>query len=101
MFHVGQKVVCINDNFNGGFGDETDPVKGGIYTIRDIRPWRNGHDAGFLFFEINNLARHYEGGFMECSYNVKKFKPLEERKTDISSLVALLNPINHKQLEDA
>lgn len=57
MFHVGQKVVCIADAFSLGFLGEVFPVKGAVYTIRDIVT--DGDGAGLRLEEIVNKPCRY------------------------------------------
>jgi len=95
-FRVGQKVVCINDTWNEYHAqvvralDVVLPVKGEIYTIRSIivRP----HRSDLLLHEIINPIIEYDIGPAEQHFNVLRFKPVVERKTDISIFKAMLNP---------
>jgi len=93
-FHVGQRVVCVDDE---GFkrpafyGCEIFPVKDNIYTIRQIAPSPEG-EAGFHLFEIVNKPRAYLIGCVEPYFLARRFRPLQERKTDISIFENLLVP---------
>lgn len=89
-FHVGQKVVCVH-----AFVDEVRfptlciPVRGGIYTIRAII---QGHDGirlrdGLLLEEITN-GLGPRG--IEYNFNPERFRPVVERKTDISVFTEML-----------
>lgn len=88
MFRVGQKVVCVN----AGAIDRGKPlVRNRIYTIRAIqsevaRPQRG---VGLFLEEVVN-GLHPSG--KEYGYYSDRFRPVVERKTDISCLKALLNP---------
>ena len=86
-FRVGQKVVCISER-TGGYGTETFPLVGGIYTIRAIETGRpaNVHPVGLWFEEIVNFPMHYEGYKhpTECSFSAFRFRPIVERKASIS-----------------
>ena len=95
-FHVGQRVVCVNDEWQDWWPHYEywwphKPIKGHIYTIRAVRydPIRKGD--GVLLYEIHNPERLWgdgntgEGGFMAY-----KFRPLTERKTDISVFKRIL-----------
>jgi hypothetical protein len=89
-FRVGQKVVCNrNTKWEGGFQDEIDPIYGHIYTIRGIVHYPFG-PAGLLLVEIVNAPRSYEEGFYECDFQAPNFRPVVERKTDISVFTAML-----------
>lgn len=96
MFYVNQKVVCIDDRWTMALtlrgrikrwllGHDVDPVKGRIYTIRDI--YLKYGATWLRFHELHNP----EGlGLSEPRYKSIAFRPLIERKTDISALEALL-----------
>jgi hypothetical protein len=95
-FRVGQKVLCINDQWNEYHANiarrlgVTLPVLGGIYTIRaiEIRPQR----GDLYFVEIVNPIIEYDIGRAEQGFHVARFRPVVERKTDISVFRAMLNP---------
>lgn len=91
MFYVGQKVVCIDD--------KPDPLgrpiwvkKDEIYTISDIFFWC--HCMALRLTEAPS-------NFNLIGWKSDMFRPIVEKKTDISIFTALLNPANHKHLEDA
>jgi hypothetical protein len=81
MFRVGQKVVCVIDKDGG-----RDDVYGG------------GHSAGLRSGDIYVVTRApNEGGFMSVagiygSWCRTRFRPVVERKTDISIFKAMLTP---------
>ena len=101
-FHVGQKVVCVNAEWDDPHWCKftpNRPVAGGVYTIREIHS-AFPHRVGFYLDELPNpvviwVERTGEGAFLST-----RFRPVIERKTDISVFTALLNPANHKHLED-
>lgn len=101
MFYVGQKVVCIVDATAWRHGrGEIKPQKGSIYTVRTIMPsFRFRGEATIMLVEIVNKPREYAEGFVECSFRAIRFRPVVERKTDISIFQKLLDPANHRQLE--
>ena|SRR5882672_1886203 len=93
-FHVGQKVVCVNDDCieAGVLG----PLKKGrIYTIREtgLRAWTDGAPCVRLT-EIIRGPLCCEGGEEECDtpYWASRFRPIVRRKTDISVFTAMLKP---------
>lgn len=95
MFRVGQKVVCVDampkpTNSLGMHG----LAEKMIYTIRRI-------SGGSVWLE--EILRPSGWAvcrlFAECPYDARRFRPLVERKTDISVFTALLNPT--KQIERA
>jgi hypothetical protein len=72
-WHLGQKVVCINDSFSRSIVEWCDalPVAGEVYTIRAIRfgidPITWVGDVGFLLVEIVNPSnsKGHEPGFLQ------------------------------------
>lgn len=89
-FNVGQKVECIKRDRWTFFSGEIVPVFKGIYTIRaiDVDP-----EGTFLrFVEIVNAPAEYDNGYGECSFWIRRFRPVVERKTDISIFTAILTP---------
>lgn len=93
-FRIGQQVQCVGgpEAFRGGYGDETKPVKGNIYTVRGIRGFSIGvfSAVGIVVEEIHNEARLYLAGMIEVHFHVVHFRPVH--KTDISIFTAMLTP---------
>ena len=95
-FAIGQKVVCVRDDWkNSVFGSsvrgtgERYPVKDGVYTVI-------GHDwlfladqPGVMIAEVNN----------DCIWAEQNFGPIEPRETDISVFQKLL--VNPKEKIEA
>jgi hypothetical protein len=95
-FAIGQRIVCVCDDWkNAFFGlsvretGERYPVKDGIYTVI-------GHDwlmladrPGVIIAEVNN----------DCIWAEQNFRLIEPRKTDISVFQKLL--VNPKKKVDA
>lgn len=99
MFYVGQKVVCVSDEpknpcvLNGRIlADDywpNFPKKGKIYTVRGF--FCDDPDlCGIYLVELINPVRHYTKGFVEGGFRAENFRPLEERKTDISIFTEML-----------
>jgi hypothetical protein len=80
-WHVGMKVVCVKP-----FGDEL--MKGNVYTIT----WLGG---GSVFRHVPHCR--VNGG--EQAWMLERFRPVHDRKTDISIFTRMLNP--QKQEERA
>lgn len=74
MFRVGMNVVCINDS-------NTELVRAGsVYTI--VRVYK----------EFLELAGIMPNGHPLPGMNASRFRPIVERKTDISLFKAMLTP---------
>lgn len=87
-FHVGQKVVCVDDRW---VEDEPQlPMAGVVYTIREIDAGDDG--LYFRLHELVNPVRKYRYAEMEASFEAAAFRPVAERKTDISIFRAMLEP---------
>jgi len=103
MFHIGQKVVCVNDfpSIPGrtcGF-HLSGLTKGQIYTVRWVGFW--GVPNFFAEAESVRLEEIFRGAdpfcpdnqhFFDTPYYAQRFQPLIERKTDISIFTAMLTP---------
>ncbi len=83
----GQKVVCINDTFNGFVKAVYTqlPVKGATYTIREVFLGREkivkGGDSatvGLLLNELTNPPDPFHVGKQELGFSSERFAPLEE-----------------------
>lgn len=90
-FHVGQKIECIKLTFNPAWRGKRRPVVGRIYTVRDVGVrHQGGVDCEGVWLDeiINPLhpSGHEYGFFAAC------FRPVVERKTDISIFTAMLTP---------
>ena len=85
MFRVGQKVVCIkggNITHNGFV-----PVTGGIYTVRGF--FRGQYDGSpRIWLEEYIHPEKIDG--IEIGWNATRFRPIVERKTDISIFTEIL-----------
>ncbi|ASY62500.1 hypothetical protein SJ05684_c10420 [Sinorhizobium sojae CCBAU 05684] len=91
-FYVGQKVVLaepygadaiIRATING----DVLPSPEVVYTIRRIRP----PFEGIVFILLNELVNHTTPGTDdEASFNAARFRPVVDRKTDISVFTDML-----------
>ncbi|TGE29778.1 hypothetical protein [Hymenobacter metallicola] len=75
LFHVGQQIVCTNDDFTLLLVQNPNieaPKRGPIYTVRQncIFP----HAVGLLLEEIRN--EHVAPGFPEANFNQDRFAPV-------------------------
>jgi len=99
MFHVGQKVVCVNDVWVRIWDDVECPlVKGEVYTIagfsapdKSIGPDRIIRMiSGVILQEVSNpTAKRGE----DCGFCPTRFRPLVEKKTDITVFTEMLRPV--------
>ncbi len=93
MFYVGQKVCCVNypvravEQWRRKYPDANFPILGQVYTIRAIDVWFG--ETLLRFVEVNNAHLPSD---MEAGFSARHFRPLVERKTDISIFEAMLNP---------
>jgi hypothetical protein len=100
-FHVGQKVVLVNDD-KGGEGVPKSvasrygavfPAKGPVYTVRDIRYATATGEELLLLVELDNSHVCAPLGVtLEPGFAAYRFRPVAERKTDISCFTAMLEP---------
>jgi|HubBroStandDraft_1064217.scaffolds.fasta_scaffold151794_2 hypothetical protein len=105
-FHIGQRVVCITD-MHEDYGSHwalccpNRPRKGEVYTIRGTETIMDV--TGCWLEEIVNPIKENWGcgcGPREPGFLVENFRPLIERKTDISAFHELLAPTSPRVLED-
>jgi hypothetical protein len=88
-FHVGQKVVCVNVSANSVGYSPPELVRGRIYIVAGIDEASDfERDIGLYLVGINPTP--IEG--LSDSFKSWRFRPIVERKTDISALKALLVP---------
>ena len=107
MFHIGQRIICVDDRFVGEnhVFDPTFtlrcpnlPVKSRVYTVRGFVVPYVGYPGtpGILLEEIINPPCPYFEGTFEPSFFPAHFQPITDRKTDISVFTAMLNDIPEK-----
>jgi hypothetical protein len=88
-FQVGQKVACVK---NGSWCDNRDRlVLGEVYTIRRLVV----DDDGDLIFQLHEIQRSPEARQFwgdDVGYAAFRFRPVVERKTDISIFTKMLKP---------
>lgn len=84
-FHVGQKVVCVRAPVSAPYGPwRVHPKLNEIYTVRDFKEV----DSIWLVELINDIG--ISG--TEAGFCISRFRPIVEKKTDISIFTAMLNP---------
>lgn len=90
-FHVGQKVVCVSGPLIKVLDGRPLPTVGDVYTIRAIkRGFHRDFGRSVLLNEIVSPT-HPEDG-QELGFFAIRFRPVIERKTDISIFTAMLKP---------
>jgi hypothetical protein len=94
-FYIGQKVVCVDDKPTR-FGRLL--TKGATYTIRTFLPRIEYFevDDGVHLVEIH-LPLH-ELWQTECGFFASRFRPLDERKTDIAVFTKILDGVRSKEI---
>ena len=99
-FHVGQKVVCVDDHFNCGYARLVKtPIKGQVYTIRRLYTFKacTGSVVTIVHLEeIVNPVLKWDAGVMEAGFVPRRFRPVVQRKTDISLFTSMLNPFRER-----
>jgi len=88
MFRVGQKVVCVDASPITPGSIFTGAQEGGIYTVRWVGPYEDEPCIRLQETQRDCWVR----GVRDLPYRSCRFRPLVERKTDISIFKALLNP---------
>lgn len=102
-FHVGQKVVCVDAKSK--IGRRTPLVRGATYTVRwsglFANHWTNGVSVPCV--RVAEITRpcldditNEDTPFGSC-----RFRPVIERKTDISIFTEMLTPKNSRVTERA
>jgi len=114
MFSPGQEVLCVKVSDHRRWEEVREfvphrPRKGRKYVVRDVEDgfiWSDGQPEQLVrLVEVVNprCAWHTTPGprIMEMGFPCTWFAPIKRTETDISIFTALLNPANHKVLEDA
>lgn len=103
MFYLGQKVVCINDTPQSPFRPCLDGLtKGNVYTIRWIGDYFDIYDQTTnLCIRVEEILRLLDNRYIQdMPYLASRFRPLIEKKTDISVFEKLLIPTKTRELEN-
>lgn len=79
-FHVGQKVVCINDRFKNVSIDQG-IRKGQVYTVRWTGQYRHYVDGDFYGIKLMELHRGMDDGpegygAVDMPFRASRFRPL-------------------------
>lgn len=102
-FYVGQKVVCVYAGGDPAFDDWDESeriVVGQIYTIRRVYIDHDGEDCVWLDeVQRSHLSRIDWGP--DVGYGAYRFRPVVERKTDISIFEEILRNTKAPVTDDA
>jgi len=98
-FRVGQKVVCVDvscryDHLRAPWNVPVPLVKGRVYTVSGTE--NGGGHPGVYLCEVRSNWPPFPNGD-ERSFALYRFRPLIERKTDISVFKAMLTPASKKE----
>lgn len=90
MFHVGQKVVCIDPTWGtSGFLQRTNcpnlPTLNEVYTVRDIIC--HNENVFVRLVGILNPPVRCHSGITEAVFEAHKYRPVVERKTDVGMAI--------------
>jgi hypothetical protein len=91
MFYIGQKVVCIDASPISTPSVNTpiySLIKNKVYHVHDIKAF----PASSRFYGDIALGVNKDRTGIDF-WHSDRFKPLEEKKTDISIFTAMLNPV--------
>lgn len=93
MFRIGQRVVCVNDRWITLNGENVPRAKK-IYTVRSINAGCVNQESTYIrLIEVRNPPIQYANAYCEAAFDVEGFRPLIEKKTDISIFTKLLNNV--------
>lgn len=97
-FYVGQKVVCVDDEDTNASGIQ-ELQEGRIYTVlrvsRDTGDYPPGpprlRSSGYVVWLAEIEVRPAVGN-PDCPFSAGRFRPVVDRKTDITVFTDMLNP---------
>lgn len=99
-FRVGMKVACIDDEPHSLYtpwahhSDMDGLKKGTVYTVRSVGLY-NGVPCIWLHEIVRGIARGWEE-LGEAGFSPKRFRPVVERKTDISFAHEILRKVSDR-----
>jgi hypothetical protein len=93
MFHVGQKVVCVNDSSYAvlGWFPGEGLKKWAVYTVRGTGVAIDGGPG----VGLNELILTGGAKDQDLYYMASRFRPITERKTDISVFTEILDKVTN------
>lgn len=99
MFRVGQKVVCVDAEFEAIAANyfSSLPARDEIYTVRAIGKLPSDMQPGIALVEIIGNEQPFSP-IGEWGFEATRFRPFVERKTDISIFTEMLRPNSVREL---
>lgn len=97
LFFVGQRVVCIDDDWDHDDDCKNYPVKGCVYTIRGFGDSPDPGESIFLEEIVNPPYDYPQWGRWEPSFLIERFRPV--KNTSIEVFQSLLAPTPARKLE--
>ena len=100
-FRIGQKVVCVDDEWDKNhrlvlsIPGMRFPKRGHIYTVREFFVDPTG-GVSLRLVELVNVVVQYAEGTFEPGWGCRRFRPVVDRKTDISIFTDLLKTSKQK-----
>lgn len=98
MFYVGQKVVCVDDEFIDPSWEFVPykPTKNKVYTVLKyaLERFDTCTDFALWLVELPNPHVDWVNGFREIGFWSARFRPLVEKKTSIELFQKMLLPNN-------
>ena len=88
MFEIGQHVVCVDDDYTKrvleifDIYDGSLPVRGTVYTVREVFAWGAGHVSIRLAELVNLKMPVRDFGMVEPGFNPSRFRPLKKLKVE-------------------
>jgi hypothetical protein len=96
MFRIGQKVVCVDDGpiDERYIGFKMEIARGEIYTVRWVGPSPHPDYLGVPAVRLVGINRGFDHNTPcnDMPFSAHRFRPIVERKTDISIFTRLLVP---------
>ena len=102
MFMTGQKVVCVNDQFEAWVHKlyAELPKKNNTYTVREVYIGKqdlkdkDGGSVGITLKEIRNpIDPTCKSGPQELGFNSERFAPLEEIDSEMENVEELVEAL--------
>lgn len=105
MFHVGQLVLCADDDFDPNqirrWPGVTFPRRGVVYTVRDAfvepRFTPRPHDLFLRLVEIVNKPQETYIGPYETMFGANRFRPLDDSRLEVFRQL-LVNPPKQEEV---